>query len=178
LEELENQKDNVVDDVDKKSKFEELETQYVFSYGVNIKFREYVDVKYGRNRHLDTQEVKEELDQLILVGLNYSLKNYKTASTTTSILFNRKKPRKDVLLKLTKISSILSDNPNYPHLKPLQIRQVVASVLGRVDSRTELQYTKCVRDYSIPNRVSGTFNVTTFCNLLQQQQLLLDDDEL
>jgi len=167
---------DVVDVVEKDSNSKDLMTECMISYPIFSIFREYLDLKFYGNNNLDNDKIREELDHVILVGVNQCRKNIQTTTSSTSLLFKGKKPRKDVLVKLAKIAAVYFDDPVFPHFRPLQIRNVVVQVLDRPDKRTRDDYLQCIKDYSIPDRQRGTFDVSSFCRELYQHQHLIKNE--
>jgi len=86
------------------------------------------------------------------------------ATTTSSLLYRERPPRKDVYQKLEKIASILQlQSEHYPHYRLKNIRKFMGIVLGKVDDRTIKNYLDCIVDASEKNKINGTVDVTQFC---------------
>ncbi len=87
------------------------------------------------------------------------------ATTTSSLLYRGRLPRKDVYQKLEKIASILQlQSEHYPHYRLKNIRKFMGIVLGKVDDRTIKNYLDCIVDASEKNITKGTVDVTQFCS--------------
>lgn len=86
-------------------------------------------------------------------------------TTTSSLQYRGKPPRKDVWQKLDKISQILKNQSHfYPDFKIKQIRAYIGVVLGTVDGRTVKNYFDCIIAASEKNSRNGTIDVTQFCD--------------
>ncbi len=86
------------------------------------------------------------------------------ATTSSSLLYRGKPPRKDVHQKLEKIASILQLQCElYPNFRLRHIRAFMSVVLGKVDDRTQKNYLDCIVDASEKNKINGTVDVTQFC---------------
>ena len=87
------------------------------------------------------------------------------ATTTSSLLYRGRIPRKDVYQKLKKIASILQlQSELYPHFRLRHIRAFMGVVLGKVDDRTQKNYLDCIVEASEKNKINGTVDVTQFCS--------------
>ena len=60
------------------------------------------------------------------------------------LLFGGKKPRKDVLEKLEKISEQFELSKSFPTLTRSQINEAISIVLGTIDERTKKKYYQCI----------------------------------
>ena len=66
---------------------------------------------------------------------------------TTSLLFEGREPRKDVLNKLKDIEEALNSDNSYPNFHINEIHRIIKSVLGNVDDRTVKKYVNCIKDF-------------------------------
>jgi len=90
---------------------------------------------------------------------------YVESTTTSSLMYRGRPPRKDVYQKLEKIASILSNQSElYPHFRLRQIRKYIIHVLEHADERTTKNYLDCIVDSSEKNTTKGTVDVTQFCS--------------
>ena len=87
------------------------------------------------------------------------------ATSTSSLLYCGRIPRKDVYQKLEKIASILQlQSELYPNFRLRHIRAFMSVVLGKVDDRTQKNYLDCIVDVSEKDKTKGTVDVTQFCS--------------
>jgi len=91
----------------------------------------------------------------------------KLKTTTSSLLFNGKEPRADVLARLQDLARLFKlQSKDYPSFKRKQVYGLIKVVLGNVDERTQKKYFDCVTSYSIPDKIKGFYDVTQFCNIV------------
>jgi len=109
-------------------------------------------IKLLQNYSIEKYGSKNYAEELFNEIINNDLKNIVSKKQiqhqTTSLLFNgRKKIRKDVLTKLSTISSYLHDYDEYPVLPQYCIIGAMKECLGTVDPRTEAKFKKCLKDW-------------------------------
>jgi len=91
----------------------------------------------------------------------------KSETTTSSLLFNGKEPRADVLARLQDICRLFKlQSQFYPSFKQKQVFGLIKVVLENVDERTKKKYFDCVTSYSKPDKVKGEYDVTQFCSMV------------
>jgi len=91
----------------------------------------------------------------------------KLKTTTSSLLFNGKEPRADVLARLQDLARLFKlQSKDYPSFKRKQVYGLIKVVLGNVDERTMNKYFDCVTSYSTPDEIKGFYDVTQFCNIV------------
>ena len=96
--------------------------------------------------------------------LEYSEDKIET-TTTSSILFDGKPPRIDVLERLRDLARLFKGQSEwYPHFKEKQDFGLIKVILENADLRTKKKYFECVRKYSTPDKIHGVYNVTQFCS--------------
>jgi len=89
----------------------------------------------------------------------------KSQATTSSLLFNGREPRVDVLEKLQDIGHLLKrQSLSYPNFKQKQLLGLFKVVLGNIDERTKKKYFDCVKSYSKKDKIKGEYDVCGFCN--------------
>ena len=87
------------------------------------------------------------------------------ATSSSSLMYHGRPPRKDVYQKLEKIASILKlQSELYPNFRLRHIRGFMSVVLGKVDDRTQKKYLDCIIDASEKDKTKGTIDVTQFCS--------------
>ena len=88
-------------------------------------------------------------------------------TTSSSLLYDGRPPRKDVLIRLEEIANLLKSQsafyPSFSHNHLLGLLSKVA--LKQVDERTLKKYMNCITSYSVKNIQNGTFNVSKFCQM-------------
>ena len=89
---------------------------------------------------------------------------YVETTTSSSLNYRGRPPRKDVYQKLEKIASILQNQSElYPNFRLRHIRAFMGVVLGKVDDRTQKNYLDCIVVASEKDNTKGTVDVTQFC---------------
>ena len=158
--------DDVVDVVVDKEKRnnEELQTQCTIKHLLFNEFKESLNQKFNHDDELVSKSLQKELDYVFFLGLQQYKKSYTT--TSTSLLYNGKKPRKDVLRNLKKLSEFLYDYGKFPHFKKHDLFSIINDAFGQMDSRTKTKYLDCIIDNSLKNNSNGTFDVKTFAQQL------------
>jgi len=129
-----------------------------------------------RREHKDIPPGKLEEIIQILTGLfkafqrqmfpKWAYSEAKSETTTSSLLFNEKEPRADVLSRLQDFGRLLGQSQFYPNFKQKQIQRWLKVILGNVDERTQKKYFDCVTSYSIKDMEKGEYDVTQFCNIV------------
>jgi len=90
---------------------------------------------------------------------------YVASTTTSSLMYRGRPPRKDVREKLEKIALILhTQSELFPHYRLRHIRAYIGHVLEHADERTIKNYLDCIVDASEKNKINGTVDVTQFCS--------------
>jgi len=127
----------------------------------------------------DHNDILESRLQEIIQVLNSLFKAYKwnmfpkwayfeakSETTTSSLLFDGKAPRADVLARLKDIAHFFKVSQFYPNFRRLQVLALISVVIGKVDSRTQKKYFDCVTTNSTPDKIKGEYDVTQFCNIV------------
>ena len=124
--------------------------------------------------------LESRLDEIIQV-LNCNFKAYKwnmfpkweyseakiKPTTSSSILFDGKPPRIDVLERLRDLARLFKGQSAwYPNFKEKQVFGLIKVILGYADQRTMKKYFHCVTSNSKPDKSHGVYDVTQFCNIL------------
>jgi len=90
--------------------------------------------------------------------------NNPATTTSSSLFYNGRTPRLDVVIKLRKIAELLQiQSEFYPNFKPRHLEKFIRIVIGNADSRTVKKYLKCITDKSEKDRVHGKYDVRGFC---------------
>jgi len=85
-------------------------------------------------------------------------------TTSSSILFDGKPARIDVLEKLQEIARVYKRSSDCHKLNQKQVTNWANAVLKHPDLRTLEKYVKCVTSNSKPDKIKGEYDVTQFCN--------------
>ena len=111
------------------------------SYPIYQKINSYISKKYPNSKYLGEQKAKE-IDHIFSLGIEQAEKELEC-----SILFEEKKPRKDVLQNLGKLAQEFLLLPDYPNIKAMAVTKTINKVIGFRDKRTKKKYEKCVHQY-------------------------------
>ncbi|MEX0763998.1 MAG: hypothetical protein WD033_02365 [Nitrosopumilaceae archaeon] len=85
-------------------------------------------------------------------------------TTSSSLLYDGRPPRSDVLIKLKEIADLLRiQSEIYPFFGTKLLLTLIKVKLGPVDERTMKKYFDCITSYSTKNIHDGTYDVTGFC---------------
>lgn len=138
--------------------------------------KEYLETRYTEDQlTLDLQVSKT--NSVFLEFLQCYKRNPSTTSST-SLLFNGKKPRKDVLVKLGRIVRYFHSQDKYPTIPRIHVDEIVKIVLGDVDQRTMDKYLKCIKQYSLPKKNDNGFvmsyNVSNLFSLIPDQYIFTE----
>lgn len=146
----------------KTDKLNNLKTELMISYFIYSKFSSYMDIKYNYDNDLKKKNLQSELDKVFLIGINYASKDLEASSTSSSLLFDGKKPRHDVWLRLATIAHVLFDQECYPIFKKNHLKRIVKEAIEQKDDRTIRKYLNCIMNYSKINRINGIIDVKNF----------------
>jgi len=127
----------------------------------------------------DHRDILESRLEEIIQVLNSLFKAYKwnmfpkwayseaKKTTTSSLRFNGKEPRADVLARLQDLTRLFKlQSKDYPSFKRKQVLGLIKVILQNVDERTKKKYFDCVTSYSTPDKIKGFYDVTQFCNIV------------
>jgi len=128
----------------------------------------------------DHMDILESRLQEIIQVLNSLFKAYKwnmfpkwayfeaksETTTSSSILFDGKPPRIDVIERLQKIGKVYKISCDFPILNQKQVTKWASAVLKHPDSRTLERYVECVTSNSKKDIEHGVYDVTQFCNIV------------
>ena len=90
-----------------------------------------------------------QISDYILIILKEYNKRYETQHLTTSSLrYNGRKPRRDVLEKLEKICSFLKSEKHFPYITEKILVPVIKTALGNLDQRTVENYVTCIKYFA------------------------------
>jgi len=90
--------------------------------------------------------------------------SYVETTTSSSLKYKGKAPRKDVYEKFKKLAELFKNQSHfYPHFKLKQLRAYIGVVLGKSDARTIKNYLDSIIDASEKNIGNGTIDVSEFC---------------
>ena len=133
-------------------------------------------------RHLnhDHNDITESKMREIIQVLSYLFKGFQwnmfprweysefsRKTTTSSFIIDGRQPRIDRVEKFKKIAKLLKlQSQFYPLFKPAILRKMIRVAIGPHDPRILEFYFKGITNYSKPDKVHGTYNVTQFCDIL------------
>jgi len=87
------------------------------------------------------------------------------ATTSSSLKYRKRPPRKDVYQKLEKIASFLiNQSQSWPIFSLDQVRLAINMSMENPDKRTVRDYLDCITDVSDKNSNDVTIDVTQFCS--------------
>jgi len=98
--------------------------------------------EYSRKNGRDPTKRQTSLIELVRKALSNDVQHH-----TTSLSYEGKEPRKDVLIKLKAISEYLESLNCFPLVSLLTIRAAINTVLGGVDKRTTIKYYKSIKTW-------------------------------
>ncbi|MDE1829408.1 MAG: hypothetical protein KGI25_03700 [Thaumarchaeota archaeon] len=67
--------------------------------------------------------------------------------STTSLLYDGREPRLDVLKKLEKISHAATNDNRFPEFHKESLKKIIRDAVGSLDERTMKKYLKCLRGF-------------------------------
>lgn len=117
------------------------------------------------NLEFNLEKIKEVLRRIAL-AISWEMfpdSNVRETTSSLSILYKGKIPRRDVKNNLKEISDSLKMQLVFPFFRPALLNRIIADKIGRRDSRTMKDYFDCVTKYSVKNMSNGTFDVSEFC---------------
>jgi len=93
--------------------------------------------------------------------------------STSSLLFEGRKPRKDVILRLDDILDVAKSVSSFPNLDYGQLQRCIQTGLGNVDPRTTKKYLNCLVGYVENVTGTKTHGFLSNYNLSNLEALLL-----
>ena len=111
------------------------------SYTVYQKMDGYLFKKHP-NTKLNFKDLLKENDYIFSLGIDQAEKELENL-----ILFEEKKPRKDVMINLGKIANELLKSPTYPKIRAVTLLPTINKVMPFGDKRTKAKYLKCIQQY-------------------------------
>jgi len=168
-----NKKDDVdvveQENVNHKSKFEALTTTIMVNYSLYSKFTKYLELRYSFDNELINKKRQEEVEHVFNVGLIHCMNDLNTTTSTTSLLYDGKPLRSDVLKNLAKIAMVAEADEHHPNFRQNRLNELVRLVLEKKDSRTLVKHLKCIVNASTKNYRSGTYDISNFCKAIPPQ---------
>ncbi len=83
---------------------------------------------------------------------------------TSSLVFDGKEPRRDVLQRLLKIADAMFESDSYPIFVKPNLDKILRSVLGPIDPRTMKKYQNCLKIF-VERTTGRRFRWNEQCNL-------------
>ena len=129
-------------------------------------FSEYLKSKYGDSEELINHNRQSELDLVFSLGIEKAKRELESP-----ILFEGKKPRKDVMFTLGVIANTFQSFSTYPKIKSRVITNTIKKLLNSKDNRTVQKYSNCVRQYIGKPKELGLVDVSNFVNRIPEEVL-------
>jgi len=148
---------------------QKTKTSIDVSHPIYQKINSYLSKKYP-NTNLDFKDRLKETDYIFSLGIERAEKELECP-----ILFEEKKPRKDVLSNLGKIASEFLKSPTYPDIRAVTLQQTINKVLSLRDDRTIKKYEKCIHQYIEKPREFGLANVSGFVERIPRSYMESDE---
>ena len=144
---------------------EKIKLSIDVSYPIYQKIDSYLFKKYP-NTDLDFKDILKENDYIFSLGIEQAEKELEC-----TILFEEKKPRKDVLVNLGKIASELLKLPEYPKIHAVTLQPIINKIMGFRDKRTKEKYLKCIQQYIEEPKEFGLTDVSGFVDRIPNEFL-------
>lgn len=95
--------------------------------------------KYGQFRSLETP-IEEAIRNF---NLEFDLQHH----PASSLVFDGKEPRRDVLERLLMVADEIQFEDTYPTFRQSQLNKILSNVLGHIDPRTMKKYQNCIKEF-------------------------------
>ena len=92
-------------------------------------------------------------------------------TTSSSLLYDGRPARKDVLEKMAKIAIVLHEQNFFPFFKSYQLNKIIDEVIFRPDPRTKKKYFECITNHSTKHNIDGVYGVKPFYDLIPSKYL-------
>jgi len=135
------------------------------SHHIYQKIHSYLFKKYP-NTNLDFKDKLKETDYIFSLGVERAEKELEC-----SILFEEKKPRRDVLDNLGKMAHEFSIHNQYPYIQPMIVTKTINKVMGSRDYRTKEKYKNCITQYTKYSGELGHLDISLFVERIPKQYL-------
>lgn len=94
--------------------------------------------------------------------------------STSSLMYNGKKPRRDVALNLEKMAEVFTFEDNFPTFSKNSLAKIIRETLGNIDSRTYDRYFQCIKNFvekTTGQRLgyNSIYNLTGFSEAVQER---------
>ncbi len=153
--------DDVV--VNQKQQLLEKKTSIEVSYLLYQKIDDYLFKKYP-DTNLYYKDKLKETDYIFSLGIEKAEKELECP-----ILFEEKKPRRDVLENLGKMAHEFLTHPQYPIIQPMIVTKTINKVMGSRDDRTKEKYKKCITQYTKYSGEIGNLDISLFVERIPKQ---------
>lgn len=144
---------------------EKIKLSIDVSYPIYQKIDSYLFKKYP-NTDLDFKDNLKENDYIFSLGIEKAEKELEC-----SILFEEKKPRRDVLENLGKMAHEFLIYHQYPVIHPMVVTKVINKVMGSRDNRTKEKYKKCITQYTKYSGEFGNLDISLFVERIPNEFL-------
>ena len=140
-----------------------LKTSVDVSYSTYQRFTDLLSRKYP-NSELWAEDKLNEANHIFSLGIEQAEKELECP-----ILYEERKPRKDVMINLGKIANEFLKSSAYPEMRAVTLRQTINKVLGLGDDRTKKKYERCIHQYIGRPGELGLTDVSGFVERLPKQ---------
>lgn len=153
---------------EERQKLKQLRTTLTLAYDIYQRLiKEYFIPKYNNDKEKICENLEKEIDVIVLNFLHQ--KN--TVTSSTSLLFEEKPPRRDVLVKLGKIAHEFMLQSTYPEIRPTALSNIINKAMGSRDKRTKEKYKRCILQYTNHFMQLNILDVSCFVNLIPEKFL-------
>jgi len=161
---------------EQRRKLRELRSEISIAHDLFQKINEeYLIPKYNNDKKRIEENRNKDIDNIIMSGLLCEIKAFTTSSS--SLLFEEKSPRADVLENLGKIANEFLKCPTYPEIHPRVLIFAINKVMGTKVKRTKEKYQKCILQYSNSDGRLGILNVSGFVERIPKNCKKLSQNE-
>ncbi len=160
---------------EQRRKLRELRSEISISHDLLQKINEeYLIPKYSNDKKRIEENRNKDIDNIVLSGLLFEINAFTTSST--SLLFEEKSPRADVLKNLGKIANEFKKCPTFPEIHPRVLTHTINKIMGFRDYRTKEKYKRCICQYSNSDRRFGILDVSSFVGRIPKRYLSDSND--
>ncbi len=153
------------DVVNQKQQLSKKKTSVDVSYLLYRKIDSYLFKKYF-DTNLSYEEKLKEIDYIFSLGLEKAERDL-----GCPILFEEKKPRKDVLINLGKMAYEFLIHPQYPIIQSMVVTKTINRIMDSRDNRTKEKYKKCIIQYTKNSGEVGSVDISFFVERVPTQYL-------
>lgn len=165
-----------VDDVDKRKILSNKTTEIKIPYEMYLEIGKYLELKYDTDE-FSAEQKEEEVKIIINAGLTTLLQKFSTSSSTSLILDGRK-IRRDEAFNIAKIMVWLKRQSSFPEFTRKQIEMFVKRVVYQGDSRRPIKYMETITNEVSKNYTNGTYHVMSLYDQIPKALLIKAEKEI